>query len=82
MVELLFLYFYPLQVPRFSFPFLIVASLVFLLSLMPLIGLAADFPTIPADLTTPVQQRLAMIGPTGTFVNPFNVEVSNSNASN
>lgn len=29
--------------------------------------LAADFPTIPTDLTTPVQQRLAIMGPNGAY---------------
>ena len=28
----------------------------------------ADYPPIPADLTTPVQQRLAINGPDGEFV--------------
>ena len=32
--------------------------------------LGADFPPIPADLTTPIQQRLAVMGPNGVL-NPL-----------
>jgi acid phosphatase len=29
--------------------------------------MAVNYPTIPADLTTPVQQRIAINGPNGEF---------------
>jgi hypothetical protein len=42
----------------------------FYLQALPLLSsfvLAADYPGIPKDLTTPVQQRIAFKGPNGMF---------------
>jgi len=35
---------------------------------------AASYPPIPADLTTPVQQRIAINGPNGEFPAPINLK--------
>jgi hypothetical protein len=42
----------------------------FYIQALPLLSslvLAADYPGIPKDLTTPVQQRIAFKGPNGMF---------------
>jgi len=44
------------------------ASVSTLIQILPLVAgfaLAADYPGIPKDLTTPVQQRVAFKGPNG-----------------
>jgi hypothetical protein len=47
------------------------ARLSILLQVLPLMAavvLAVNLPPIPADKTTPVQQRLAVIGPCGVYI--------------
>jgi hypothetical protein len=38
----------------------------------------ASYPPIPADLTTPVQQRIAINGPNGKFVPPYILKIEPS----
>jgi hypothetical protein len=48
----------------------------FYIQALPLLSglvLAADYPGIPKDLTTPVQQRIAFKGPNGMFEDNSNI---------
>jgi hypothetical protein len=46
------------------------SSYIQVLPLLSSLVLAADYPGIPKDLTTPVQQRIAFKGPNGTSESP------------
>lgn len=35
--------------------------------ILPIVALAANYPPVPKDLTTPVQQRIAIDGPSCEF---------------
>lgn len=52
------------------------AHTLFYVQTLPLLSglvLAADYPGLPTDLTTPVQQRIAFKGPNGTSKNSVEI---------
>lgn len=56
---------------------LTMSKALFMIKALPFLAASAfavDYPTIPDDLTTPVQQRLAVYGPNCKFFTTFDIK--------